>query len=76
MCGSTTLDLGRWYRRAVDPANTDAFRFVQTKILSAAAVEGLTKGGYEFATIEDAATAVMKIVSDPSINGEPISSHY
>ena len=43
--------------------------FIKTKILSKESVDFLTNGGFEFATVEDAATAMMKIVSDTSING-------
>ena len=44
-------------------------RFVKTGILSQSSIENLTKAGFEFAEIDDAARAVMKLCSDPSING-------
>ena len=68
---STISAHGMWQKiDLLASANTYAFRFIKTKIMGPAVVESLTKGGFEFATIEDAATALMKIVSDPSINGE------
>ena len=45
-------------------------RFVKTGILSQAVIDNLEKAGFEFATVDDAARAVMKQCSDPSINGE------
>ena len=51
-------------------ADAHGHRFVKTKILGPDVEESLTKGGFEFATIEDAATALMKIASDTSINGK------
>ncbi|KIW71882.1 hypothetical protein PV04_00111 [Phialophora macrospora] len=43
--------------------------FVETKILSKPVVEHLTSRGISFATVEDAGQCLMRIVSDPSVNG-------
>ncbi|EXJ65481.1 hypothetical protein A1O7_01822 [Cladophialophora yegresii CBS 114405] len=43
--------------------------FVETKILSKPVVQHLTGQGISFATVEDAAQCLMRIVSDPSVNG-------
>jgi len=43
--------------------------FVETKILSKQAVEHLTGRGITFAAVEDAGQALLRIVSDPSVNG-------
>ncbi|KIX07556.1 uncharacterized protein Z518_02209 [Rhinocladiella mackenziei CBS 650.93] len=43
--------------------------FIHTKILSEAVVEFLAKANVEYAKVEDAAAAVMRIVSDPGITG-------
>ena len=43
---------------------------MKTKILGPGVADALTNMGYEFATAEDAAKAMMKIVSDTSINGQ------
>ncbi|RMZ84789.1 hypothetical protein DV737_g959, partial [Chaetothyriales sp. CBS 132003] len=43
--------------------------YIKTPLLSAAVVEHLEKAGTEFATLEDAARAVLKLASDSSING-------
>lgn len=44
-------------------------RFIQTKILSDAVVAYLENVNTEFATVEDAAVALMKVVSDTNIAG-------
>jgi hypothetical protein len=54
-------------QRALRPA--DPCRFIKTKILAPVVIEKLTEAGYEFAEVEDAAKALMKIASDSSING-------
>lgn len=43
--------------------------FVETKILSKQAVQHLTSQGISFATVEDAGQCLIRIVSDPSVNG-------
>lgn len=44
-------------------------RFVETKILSDTVVAHLKNSGVAFATVDDAAEAAMRIVSDTGING-------
>ena len=43
--------------------------FVKTGLLSQTVIENLEKADTEFATVDDAARVVMKLCSDPSING-------
>ncbi|KAJ9606173.1 hypothetical protein H2200_009134 [Cladophialophora chaetospira] len=43
--------------------------FIKTKILSQQVADHLTNQGITFATVEDAGQALMRIVSDPSVNG-------
>jgi len=45
-------------------------RFVHTPILSDQVVEHLKNQGIKFATVEDCAQAMLRIVTDKSINGE------
>lgn len=44
-------------------------RFVETKILSDVVVTHLKNQGVSFATVEDAAEAAMRIISDSSVTG-------
>lgn len=75
VCGRTILLLGKCIPRENSHRDTVRCltwvfdRFVKTQILSQAAIENLEKAGTEFATVEAAARAVMKICSDTSING-------
>ncbi|RMD42182.1 hypothetical protein DV735_g2921, partial [Chaetothyriales sp. CBS 134920] len=43
--------------------------FIKTKILGGGIAERLTEAGFEFAELEDTATALLRIASDPTING-------
>jgi len=43
--------------------------FIPTKILSKAAIDHISGRGIEFATVDDAAQCLMRIVSDPEVNG-------
>jgi len=45
-------------------------RFVHTPILDDRAVEHLKNQGIKFATVEDCAQAMLRIVTDKSVNGE------
>lgn len=45
------------------------FRFVSTGLLSAGVQDHVKKQGVGFADTADAASAVLKIASDPRING-------
>ncbi|RMZ80443.1 hypothetical protein DV737_g3000, partial [Chaetothyriales sp. CBS 132003] len=47
--------------------------FVKTNILGRGIAERLEEAGFEFATLEDTATAMLKIASDPSINGRSLA---
>ncbi|RMZ79197.1 hypothetical protein DV738_g3484, partial [Chaetothyriales sp. CBS 135597] len=42
--------------------------FVKTRILGGGIAERLAEAGFEFAELEDTATAMLKVASDPSIN--------
>ena len=48
-------------------------RFIETKILSKDVAALLTSRGVEFATVEDAALALLRILSDPKVNGRAVA---
>ncbi|RMZ90138.1 hypothetical protein DV736_g2647, partial [Chaetothyriales sp. CBS 134916] len=47
--------------------------FIKTNILGGGIAERLVEAGFEFATLEDTATAMLKLASDPSINGRSLA---
>jgi NAD(P)-dependent dehydrogenase (short-subunit alcohol dehydrogenase family) len=65
--------IGPWYGVSrgccVCQCLTRVTRFIETKILSKQAVEHLSGQGVKFATVEDAGQCLMRIVSDPKVNG-------
>lgn len=53
-------------------ANHEAVgRYVKTPILSQRSLDAMTESGYGFAEIEDVASAMMRLVTDPNVNGKP-----
>ena len=65
--------IGPWYVTAWIGlgyvANTLLSRFVQTKIMSETVVQHLHQRNVEFATVEDAGEAALRIISDPKVIG-------
>lgn len=44
-------------------------RFIETKIMSEAVLDHLKNANTQFATVDDAASALLRIVADKSIHG-------